>query len=154
MKTKLNKSEKGFTIIEVVLVLAIAGLIFLIVFLALPQLQRSRRDTQRRNDVGRVLAELENYASNNNGIYPTSQTMLDDFKTRYMSGVEFSDPSTGSTYTLTRQTTQPSALGVMSYQEERTCNGENFSSDTNNARDVAVIIRLEAGNVFYCGDNR
>lgn len=42
---KLNKNQnltkKGFTIIEVVLVLAIAGLIFLMVFLALPALQRS-----------------------------------------------------------------------------------------------------------------
>ena len=44
----------GFTIIEVVLVLAIAGLIFLMVFIALPALQRSQRDTQRRNDLGRV----------------------------------------------------------------------------------------------------
>ena len=45
---KLNYSEnkKGFTIIEVVLVLAIAGLIFLMVFLALPALQRSQRDSQ------------------------------------------------------------------------------------------------------------
>ncbi|MBQ6130136.1 type II secretion system protein, partial [Candidatus Saccharibacteria bacterium] len=33
------KSYKGFTIIEVVLVLAIAGLIFLMVFIALPNMQ-------------------------------------------------------------------------------------------------------------------
>ena len=49
--TKSNtKSKKGFTIIEVVLVLAIAGLIFLMVFVALPALQRSQRDTQRRDE--------------------------------------------------------------------------------------------------------
>ena len=45
------KTKKGFTIIEVVLVLAIAGLIFLMVFVALPQLQSSQRDTQRRQDM-------------------------------------------------------------------------------------------------------
>ena len=39
-----KQKEKGFTIIEVVLVLAIAGLIFLMVFIALPQLQRSQRN--------------------------------------------------------------------------------------------------------------
>ncbi|MBP6925380.1 prepilin-type N-terminal cleavage/methylation domain-containing protein [Candidatus Saccharibacteria bacterium] len=33
-----NQTKKGFTIIEVVLVLAIAGLIFLMVFIALPAL--------------------------------------------------------------------------------------------------------------------
>ena len=36
--------KKGFTIIEVVLVLAIAGLIFLIVFITLPAMQRGQRD--------------------------------------------------------------------------------------------------------------
>lgn len=65
--TKPNiNSKKGFTIIEVVLVLAIAGLIFLMVFIALPNLQRTRRDTQRRNDVDRLSAALVQYVANNN----------------------------------------------------------------------------------------
>ena len=58
-------SKKGFTIIEVVLVLAIAGLIFLMVFVALPALQRSQRDTQRRNDMSRVDTSLVQYQTNN-----------------------------------------------------------------------------------------
>lgn len=61
---KINKNQnlakKGFTIIEVVLVLAIAGLIFLMVFLALPVLQRSQRDTQRKQDVAMVATALHN----------------------------------------------------------------------------------------------
>ncbi|PLS80866.1 hypothetical protein CYG49_03830, partial [Candidatus Saccharibacteria bacterium] len=52
MNTKKTSKQSGFTIIEVVLVLAIAALIFLIVFLAVPALQRGQRDTQRRSDVG------------------------------------------------------------------------------------------------------
>lgn len=65
--TKPNiNSKKGFTIIEVVLVLAIAGLIFLMVFIALPNLQRTQRDTQRRNDVDRLSASLVQYVANNN----------------------------------------------------------------------------------------
>ena len=47
----IMKNKKGFTIIEVVLVLAIAGLIFLMVFLALPALQRSQRNQQYKNNV-------------------------------------------------------------------------------------------------------
>ena len=39
-----KSNTKGLTIIEVVLVLAIAGLIFLMVFIALPALQRNQRD--------------------------------------------------------------------------------------------------------------
>ena len=62
-----NSTKKGFTIIEVVLVLAIAGLIFLMVFLALPALQRSQRDTQRKQDVAMVVTALHNWKANNQG---------------------------------------------------------------------------------------
>ena len=64
------KTKKGFTIIEVVLVLAIAGLIFLMVFIALPALQRSQRDTQRRNDMARLATALTQYQANNGGGLP------------------------------------------------------------------------------------
>ncbi len=60
-----TNNKKGFTIIEVVLVLAIAGLIFLMVFVALPALQRSQRDTQRRQDLSRVVTALVQYQTNN-----------------------------------------------------------------------------------------
>lgn len=62
-KNNIN-TKKGFTIIEVVLVLAIAGLIFLMVFVALPALQRSQRDTSRRNDMSRVDTSLVQYQTN------------------------------------------------------------------------------------------
>lgn len=62
----------GFTIIEVVLVLAIAGLIFLMVFIALPALQRAQRDSQRRTDLGRVTQAILNYQGNNNGRLPSN----------------------------------------------------------------------------------
>lgn len=71
---KSTNSRKGFTIIEVVLVLAIAGLIFMAVFIALPALQRSQRDNRRKQDVGRVLQALQQYQSNNNGRVPTELT--------------------------------------------------------------------------------
>jgi len=66
MKTKLN-NQKGFTIIEVLIVLAIAGLIMLVVFLAVPALQRNQRNTGRKGDVGRIGASVTEWVSNNNG---------------------------------------------------------------------------------------
>ena len=57
----MSKTKKGFTIIEVVLVLAIAGLIFLMVFIALPALQRSQRNTRRRSDMARILSAITEY---------------------------------------------------------------------------------------------
>ena len=51
MLQNLKKRNQGFTIIEVMIVLAIAGLIMLIVFLAVPALQRNQRNTARKQDV-------------------------------------------------------------------------------------------------------
>ena len=73
MPKQLIKSKRGFTIIEVVLVLAIAGLIFMMVFIALPALQRSQRDTQRTNDMSRFMTQLTQYQSNNRGAIPGSK---------------------------------------------------------------------------------
>ena len=79
---KSNSTRNGFTIIEVVLVLVIAGLIFLMVFLALPALQRSQRNQLYKNNLSLVISALQNYRSNNggrkipatgiNGYYPSS----------------------------------------------------------------------------------
>lgn len=71
MLTKTKKQE-GFTIIEVMLVLAIAGLIMLIVFLAVPALQRNSRNTQRKNDVAATLSAVNEYVNNNAGKLPTA----------------------------------------------------------------------------------
>ncbi len=67
-----KKREQGFTIIEVLIVLAIAGLIILIVFLAVPALQRNSRNTQRKNDASRLSSLISEYVSNNNGKLPTA----------------------------------------------------------------------------------
>lgn len=71
---KQIQKKEGFTIIEVVLVLAIAGLIFLMVFIALPALQRSQRDTQRRDDLARLATAITQYQTNNNGNIPGQGT--------------------------------------------------------------------------------
>lgn len=70
MNTK--QTIKGFTIIEVVLVLAIAGLIFLMVFVALPALQAGQRDTARKNDASTVHSAINTYVSGNRGAFPTT----------------------------------------------------------------------------------
>ena len=62
-----NSTKKGFTIIEVVLVLAVAGLIFLMIFLALPALQRSQRDTERKQDIAMLVTALQNWKVANRG---------------------------------------------------------------------------------------
>jgi type IV pilus assembly protein PilA len=82
-KNKFENSNKGFTIIEVMIVLAIAGLILLIVFLAVPALQRNARNTQRKNDVQNLLASVSTYETNNAGTVPASIAVLTDYNPGY-----------------------------------------------------------------------
>lgn len=67
MQATNKKREEGFTIIEVMIVLAIAGLIMLVVFLAVPALQRNSRNTGRKSDIGRIANAVSEWQSNNNG---------------------------------------------------------------------------------------
>jgi len=60
--TKKSK-QSGFTIIKVALVLAIAGLIFLVVFLSITSLQNSQKDMERRQVIGSLVSGLTNYES-------------------------------------------------------------------------------------------
>ena len=66
MLKSLRKRNQGFTIIEVLIVLAIAGLIMVIVFLAVPALQRSSRNTQRTSDASKVAAAVSECMANRN----------------------------------------------------------------------------------------
>ena len=68
-----QKRSQGFTIIEVLIVLAIAALILLIVFLAVPSLQRNARNTQRKSDVANMGSAISNFEGNNSGAIPTAQ---------------------------------------------------------------------------------
>ena len=74
MLKKLKSTNRGFTIIEVLIVLAIAGLIILIVLLAVPALQRSQRNTARKTDAGRIAAAVNNFYANNNSQLPQNAT--------------------------------------------------------------------------------
>lgn len=71
---KNQKSQKGFTIIEVALVLAVGALIFLVVFLAVPALQRNQRNDARKRDQSSVVEAVTSYTSNNPAKKLTSAT--------------------------------------------------------------------------------
>jgi type II secretory pathway pseudopilin PulG len=148
----MQKTHKigGFTIIEVVLVLAIAGLIFLLVFLAFPALQRSNQDTQRRNDIGRVVSQVANYQSNNQGLLPTNWgTFRDNYLTT--GGEIFDDPVHGPyTLTTTSVNNQVPGDGVILVHQQRVCDGENAAAG--GARNVAFRVKLANGGVS-CQNN-
>lgn len=151
-----NKT-KGFTIIEVVLVLAIAGLIFLVVFLALPALQRGQRDSQRKTDLSKLMSQVTAYQSNNQGALPYGAWST--FATNYLTvgGTPFSDPSSGSTYSINQQTSIPGTItvaeGNINIYPGATCsNGGPSGTISTTSRKFAALIHQEQGG-YYCQSN-
>ena len=160
-----QKNRKGFTIIEVVLVLAIAGLIFLMVFIALPALQRSQRDTQRKNDVSRIMTQLTSYSSNNRGSIPDTDKFYtaSGFIEKYLDGAltqtgeGYKDPTTGEGYkavTADLSTTE-GVIGNIYYEKGKIC-GDDGGLIGGSQRQYAIQIILEgqSAKTPYCSDNR
>jgi prepilin-type N-terminal cleavage/methylation domain-containing protein len=72
---------KGFTIIEVLIVLAIAGLIMVIVFMAVPALQRNSRNTRYRTEANQLLAAYAEFINTNSRTPPANGTSSAPFLT-------------------------------------------------------------------------
>lgn len=163
LKLNYSNNKKGFTIIEVVLVLAIAGLIFLMVFLALPALQRSQRDSQRKNQLNAIAAQLENYRAANKGRYVIDwpdNNQLESFVQGYLVPFEdeYKDPSTGELYTFLKCGSKVNCgtgaglesleIGEVYYNSGAYCDGERFIDKPGSASFFVLITKMEGGGLF------
>ena len=82
-RQKKQNVPKGFTIIEVMIVLALAGILMLVVLLAVPALQRNSRNFQRKHFAELATAQMENYYLHNRK-YPASPTEYCSFIKKYL----------------------------------------------------------------------
>ena len=144
MFKNLQKNNKGFTIIEVLIVLAIAGLIMLIVFLAVPALQRNQRNSGRRNDVGRLGGAVSEFYANNNGATPAGTD----------AGTIAASAGTLSQYTAAQVSVQSGTGGAVAAMGNianvrivtgSTC-GTGGATTPGTARQVAIQFMVEGGS--------
>lgn len=150
-----GQQKKGFTIIEVVLVLAIAGLIFLMVFIALPALQSGQRDTSRRSDVGTVSSAISTFSSNNRGEFPEQDDLRD-----YVTGLSENSAVDEITVSDEEGNTAPYTPedGVIHVRQGVKCGtsaaNQEFTTDEATIRSYVVVTRLEAGGgTAFCQNN-
>jgi prepilin-type N-terminal cleavage/methylation domain-containing protein len=98
-----SSEPKGFTIIEVIIVLVIGAVIMLAVFLVVPQLQQSARNNQRRNDIQRVLvAARQYYTTNTFRDFSVEGGVVDAANIKNIISSTFQDPSLSATGNGTR----------------------------------------------------
>ena len=138
------KQNKGFSIIELVLVLAIAGLIFLMVFIALPALRRSQQDMGRKNDSSTVVSAIGTYRSNNR----TGGTMTSANVQGYITSLnQYAKTDVVVAAKGTRTTAEPKEDEILVYTAAK-CGStpglaEAHPMVTASSRQAAVFVRLE-----------
>lgn len=154
MKT-VNK--KGFTLIEVVLVLAIGGLIFLLAFLAFQQVSRNRRDTQRRSDAARMSSAYNDLVGDRQispGGNAIGATLAGSAWEDRIDNIPGLNPPSGPAYT--RVTDEPDSVNeyriIVGYQGAtgalfNSCGGTPMTSNTQGK----VELYLENGDIV-CRD--
>lgn len=152
MLSNLRKSKKGqgFTIIEVLIVLAIAGLILLVVFLAVPALQRNSRNTQRKDDVSRIGSAVQEFINNSNGTLPTNsaadnttlQSLLGTLAYYTNTNVTVAGAATGTT---TNNTTIDTVNVYTGGKCAAMTGGRGATSTGATTRQIAIVYSTETG---------
>ncbi len=162
----IAKKQKGFTIIEVVLVLAIAGLIFMMVFIAYPAVLRTTHDSARKTSLVKAKEAIASYAQNNRGNLPT---LNDAFIASYLThdGTDpFIDPSgantqadpnattykftasgSGTTDALSGSFSSATNQNVIYYTTSAVCGNNGGDTVSAGNRMIALRMYLEGGGI-------
>lgn len=159
---------QGYTLIEIVLVLALAGLIMVMVFLTVSQAQKTRRDFQRKRDLSAFVAGVAKFSTNNSGKIPSNQAELNIVEQDYASNAK--DPSSGQNYndvfrsiSVNHDTPDVGrgpgvpAVGSIYFQSGHRCADPSVTSDPIEGNDLSTEkfvawIGMEQGG-FLCEDN-
>lgn len=142
-------SRRGFTIIEVIIVLVIAAIIMVMVFLIVPQIQRAQRDSTRRRYASQILSAAERLASDSGGIY--SSTTITEALILGIIGDSVKDPSNNTTPKITVTSTDAAGnydtYGKVEALIGKGCDKIPGTAPTGNGK-IAIVTKLESGN--YC----
>jgi type II secretory pathway pseudopilin PulG len=153
----IKQREAAFTLIEIVVVLALAALILSGILLAVNAAQQSTRDSQRRSAVSQVESALEGWAlthsnSYSNGGSPALMVTVADLYGNCGSGVtQYLDcsvtaPGTGAKYQA-GPVTGPTATNQISITDRSAqYNTQCTTVPGSCTNGYCVTVKLEAGN--------
>lgn len=106
-------------------------------------------NTQRKNDLAEIIAAFNNYAANNNGVYP-SVSNADEQIAPYL-GQSLIEPSTNQPYSIQADT--PEEFNQIQYSASTRCNdaGDGFVP-ASSSRAIAFLM-LVGNDQFTCMSN-
>jgi prepilin-type N-terminal cleavage/methylation domain-containing protein len=161
----IRNPKSGFTLVEILVVLAIAALILLIVLLAVPMATRYSRNNHRKTDLSRYYARLLDYQSNySKGIAPFPTGSAADMASFDNFTDNFLDDDIAQHYTFEKRNNNsphdanPDPQKIIyfphHYCSEIIGNPSNtVDASSHNTWNFAVLIGLEPEGQYFCLDN-
>src|SRR3569832_320111 len=99
----LKKTSRGFTIVELLIVIVVIGILAALVVTTYNGIQQKARDTERKTDVNALHGQIEAYQAQN-GKYPTLGNVNDStWRSTNMKGLDpaaLADPNNASSQQL------------------------------------------------------
>jgi len=139
---KLMAKPRGFTIIEVIIVLVIGAVIMVAVFLVVPQLQQQSRNSQRQALLRRVLVAARDATNQNGSLLSGNRTSTIE----NILGTMPNDPATGVKYGVFVSTSAQGASnidGTIYLKYNASCSLGTVGSAENSPGSIAVVIAQE-----------
>jgi general secretion pathway protein G len=141
---KLNKNQKGFTVVELVIIIIVVAILSAIVLGTNNGIQQKSRNTERQTDIQMIQSKLEAFYSQN-GYYPslTNMNTLSWRKTNLpaLNSSYLIDPSSYETANTVQLAASPGPK-VYSYQVTDS-NGNSCESDDTNCAKYTLTATYE-----------
>lgn len=144
-----NQTKKGFTIVEVLFVLAIGGLILMMVFYAMPAINRWNNNNKRKADVSAILQAVSDYRLQNSGSFPiaTNSLTLPTLSIYKATNITIKSPTTSGLNPDPSQVTDSTIIYVYNNALCDTTTPGKFTAG--GSRDIVALYALEP-NMSQC----
>lgn len=142
------KKQTGFTLIEIVIVLAIAALIMVIVFLAVAGAQRAQRDNTNKAAAGQALSQAEQFLANNSGLYPATA-----MPSPYLEKITSSTGTNPSSAVGAVSAFAKDSFGKITVSTKATCNASKDAIIAGGNTQAAVLWYSEGSGASQCITN-
>ena len=143
---KLGGKGSGIALAGIIvsIIVGLVGLIlFPIVFIAVPAVQRNSRNTQRRADISTLEAAIQIYSANHVGVLPSNNTELDEALSTSHFGSYSNEGSTNGLTAAGTQTDDLAGHGVIAIEQVATITSADFSPT---ADEVQIVLQAQCNS--------
>ena len=146
--TSLKLKQRGFTIIELLIVIIVIGILALLVYTSFNNVTRDARNRERETDIKAIHSSLEAYYAQN-GNYPTLANLNDsswrDTNFRGFDSAALQDPQ-GSAETLASAAAEDVYAYVVTDDSGNAC--DNGASGGTDCTQYTLTATYEGGGTF------